>query len=58
MNIYGVKEAKRRQRCFESLNYFDQCLRINSFMANDKKYFGHKYGVNKYYHTTPTHEQI
>jgi len=57
-NIYGVKEAKRKHRCFEALNYFDQCLKVNSFMANQKKYFDHQFGTSKYYNLTPTHEQL
>lgn len=57
-NIYGIKEAKRRHRCFESLNYFDQCIKINKFIANDKKYNGHTFSTSKYYNVSPTHEQI
>jgi len=56
--MYGLREAKRKHRCFESLLYFDQCVKINAFMANHKKYHGHVYGTNKYYNVTPTHEQI
>lgn len=57
-NLYGVREAKRKHRCFEALNYFDQCVRINSFMANEKKYEGQVFGNSKYYNVSPTHEQI
>ena len=58
LNIYGIREAKRRHRCFESYNYLNQCIAINSFIANDKKYFGHLYADSKYQNLTPTHEQI
>ena len=58
LNIYGLREAKKRIRCFESYNYFNQCLDINSFIANDKKYNSHKYADSKYQNLTPTHDQI
>lgn len=58
LNIYWVREAKRKHRCFEALNYFDQCVAINSHIANEKKYNWHTYGTSKYYNVSPTHEQI
>jgi len=58
LNLYGVQEAKKKHRCFESLNYFDQCVKINTYIANQKKYFGHVFTNSKYYNVTPTHEQI
>lgn len=58
INIYGLRDAKRKVRCFESLNYFNQCLKINSFISNDKKYYGHTYADSKYQNLSPGHDEI
>ncbi len=58
LNMYGVKGAKRKHRCFESLNYFNQCVDINEFFAQDKKYYPHRYITNQYQWVTPHHDFV
>ena len=58
MNIYGIHGANRKHRCHESKNYFNQCVQINHFMANDKKYHPQKYITDEYHHVTPHHDAI
>jgi hypothetical protein len=56
--MYGVKGAYRKHRCFEALNYFNQCVQINEFFAQDKKYFPHRYITNQYQWVSPHHDFI
>ncbi len=57
-NMYGVKGAYRKHRCLESKNYFNQCIKINKFFAQDKKYFPHRYATSQYQWVTPHHDFV
>ena len=53
-----MQGANRKHRCHEAQNYFKQCFAINAFMANDKKYYPHRYITSEYHHISPHHNSI
>lgn len=39
VNVFGYFEFMKNIRCFESAEYFHQCLQLNTFFAYHKKYY-------------------
>eukprot|EP00997_Jenningsia_sp_PLL12_P009254 NODE_6184_length_525_cov_104.415966_g5420_i0.p1 GENE.NODE_6184_length_525_cov_104.415966_g5420_i0~~NODE_6184_length_525_cov_104.415966_g5420_i0.p1 ORF type:complete len:100 (-),score=42.15 NODE_6184_length_525_cov_104.415966_g5420_i0:185-484(-) len=39
INVYGYFDFLQQLRCIEAVEYFKQCLQLNTFFAYHKKYF-------------------
>ena len=66
--MYGMRKAEKHHRCFvynffnfifqESKNYLEQCIDINKFIANDKKYYPERYATSEFQHVQPHHSSV
>ena len=42
----------------ETKNYMEQCIAINKFVANDKKYYPERYATSEFNVVQPSHESV
>jgi hypothetical protein len=57
LNMYG-KEMRMHVNCQEVTLYLNQCIRINSFISRDRKYFPERYLYGKDAFIDPHYDHI
>ncbi|CAI2382147.1 unnamed protein product [Moneuplotes crassus] len=57
-NVFGYFEMLKNIRCQETVEYFKQCLQLNTFFAYHKKYYPNEYFTSEYWRVSPHYESI
>ena len=58
VNTYGYFDFLKNIRCLEAVEYFKQCLQLNSFFAYHKKYFPNEYYHSEYWRVSPHYDNV
>ena len=45
-------------RCLEATEYFKQCVSLNAFFAQHKKYYPQEYYHNEYWRVSPHYDNV
>lgn len=58
INVYGYFDFLKHIRCIEAVEYFKQCIQLNSFFAYHKKYFPQEYYHSEYWRVSPHYDNV
>lgn len=57
-NQYGIFDAMTRPECLDPVNFFNMCLKVNSFFAAMKKYSPETFAASPYSRHRPHLEEL
>ena len=58
VNTYGYFEFLKNIKCLEATEYFKQCVSLNAFFAQHKKYYPQEYYHNEYWRVSPHYDNV
>ena len=58
INTFGYFDFLKNIRCLESVEYFKQCIQLNSYFAYHKKYFPNEYYHSEYWRVSPHYNNV
>jgi len=58
INTFGYFDFMKNIRCFEAVNYFQQCIELNTFFAWHKKYYPNEYYTSEYWRVSPHYNNV
>ena len=58
INTFGYFDFLKNIRCLESVEYFKQCIQLNSYFAYHKKYFPNEYYHSEYWRVSPQYNNV
>merc|ERR1712021_151322 len=58
INVYGYFDFLKHIRCLEAVEYFRQCIQLNTFFSYHKKYYPNEYYHSEYWRVSPHYDSV